>query len=295
MTDALHLSFRGSLPATYTVTTAERSVAAVVKALQEEADNIAEEIEQQLRETTGHDAEVEIHFREGSIVWFGQVVWKTVEVLSEIGGAIAFVQLAAPAIDDVLRRRLQPFLSSAVPDLRPETRVTAIPAPGPARRGPSPVPWYRDFSTLLGLGALVIAVAVLFAAMTWWLVPARGGPVESNHLMVLLFAITSALAGGIMYAMFRGEPFNRFEMSRLYFAAGTLAVLSFLFLVAMIFYAVGPHSTGSESPGRVIFEACVKVIPPIVTLIIGFYFGAQQRSGEETASKTVRAAGARRS
>jgi hypothetical protein len=108
--------------------------------------------------------------------------------------------------------------------------------------------------------------------------PPQGSVMEQSQLLFVVFAITSVLAAGIMFAMFRGKPFDRFEMSRLYFAAGTLAVLSFVFLVSMILYALGPDGASEDSPGKVIFEACVKVIPPIVTLIIGFYFGAQQRS-----------------
>ena len=106
---------------------------------------------------------------------------------------------------------------------------------------------------------------------------------DNNWVLVSLFAIASLLGTGIMYAMFRGKPFEIFEMSRLYFAAGTLAVLSFIFLISMILYAFGPTPAGVESPGKVIFEACAKVIPPIVTLVLGFYFGAQTRSSPSKA------------
>ncbi|MFN9474917.1 hypothetical protein [Acidovorax sp.] len=68
------------------------------------------------------------------------------------------------------------------------------------------------------------------------------------------------------------------EKSKMYFAASVLAFLAFIFMLAAILYALGPDATppSTESPGKVIFDACVKIIPPMVTLIIGFYFGASQ-------------------
>lgn len=99
-----------------------------------------------------------------------------------------------------------------------------------------------------------------------------------NMLFVITLLVISILAAGVAFGMFNVGTMKEFEKSKMYFAASVLAFLAFIFMLAMIFYAMGPeaNSPGGESPGKAIFESCVKVIPPIVTLIIGFYFGASQ-------------------
>lgn len=97
---------------------------------------------------------------------------------------------------------------------------------------------------------------------------------KSNEIvMSVMFLVMGLLAAGFMYAMFRGDSFDSFEMSRLYFAAGTMVVLAWIFILSMIFYFLAPGTSDDAGAGKVIFETCVKVIPPIATLIIGFYFG----------------------
>jgi heme A synthase len=99
---------------------------------------------------------------------------------------------------------------------------------------------------------------------------------SSEAVLLVLFGMLAVLAAGIMYGMFRVAPSAQFEVSRLYFAAGVLAFLAFIFIAAMIFYAYGPPVPGGvESAGKTIFDACVKTLPPIATLVIGFYFGSQ--------------------
>ena len=51
----------------------------------------------------------------------------------------------------------------------------------------------------------------------------------------------------------------------LHFAKGILFVLSLLFIASAIISAVWPNST--------VFEACKTILPPIATLVIGYYFG----------------------
>ena len=100
---------------------------------------------------------------------------------------------------------------------------------------------------------------------------------DRNTMFVITLLLVSVLAAGVAYGMFAVGTFQEFEKSKLYFAAAVLAFLAFIFMLAMIFYALGPEPTvGSEPPGKAIFDACVKVIPPLVTLVIGFYFGAAQ-------------------
>jgi uncharacterized RDD family membrane protein YckC len=72
------------------------------------------------------------------------------------------------------------------------------------------------------------------------------------------------------------------EKSKMYFAAAVLAFLAFIFILSIIIYALGPEPSPSvtEPPGKLIFDSCVKIIPPMVTLIIGFYFGASQGNNQ---------------
>lgn len=110
-----------------------------------------------------------------------------------------------------------------------------------------------------------------------------------NTLFVVTLLVVSVLAGGVAYGMFAVGTMSEFEKSKMYFAASVLAFLAFIFLLAMIIYALGPESSqpSTESSGKTIFDACVKVIPPLVTLIIGFYFGASQNNpSSPTAANT---------
>ena len=106
---------------------------------------------------------------------------------------------------------------------------------------------------------------------------------DRSRLLLWLFIVLAILAATLMSAMFGVSPRADFESSRLYFAAGVLAFLAFIFMVAMLIYAFGGDgAAGSgDSPGKVIFDSCVKVLPPIATLIIGFYFGAYQASSRQ--------------
>ena len=114
---------------------------------------------------------------------------------------------------------------------------------------------------------------------------------SDREILLAMFLIMSLIAAGFMYAMFRGKPFDRFEMSRLYFAAGTMAVLGYIFILSMIFYALSPSDATGEIPGKAIFDACIKVIPPIITLIIGFYFGAHSKASEQQPASRVAESG----
>lgn len=112
------------------------------------------------------------------------------------------------------------------------------------------------------------------------------GIMSRNTLFVITLTIVAVLAAGVAYGMFAVGTMKEYEKSKMYFAAAVLAFLAFIFLLSMILYAMGPEPTvpGTEAPGKAIFDACVKVIPPIVTLIIGFYFGASQERAGGTAA-----------
>ena len=117
---------------------------------------------------------------------------------------------------------------------------------------------------------------------------------DRSRLLLWLFIVLAILAATLMSSMFGVSPRADFESSRLYFAAGVLAFLAFIFVFAMLIYAFGGDGAAgaADSPGKVIFDSCVKVLPPIATLIIGFYFGAYHSSSRQPAPAAVAPAAA---
>ena len=113
---------------------------------------------------------------------------------------------------------------------------------------------------------------------------------DRSRLLLWLFVILAVLAASLMSAMFSVAPRADPDGSRLYFAAGVLAFLAFIFIVAMLIYAFGSDGSAAEAPGKVIFDSCVKVLPPIATLIIGFYFGAYQAASRPPAAAPAQSA-----
>jgi uncharacterized BrkB/YihY/UPF0761 family membrane protein len=100
--------------------------------------------------------------------------------------------------------------------------------------------------------------------------------VTNEWLFVISLLVLAGLSAGVAKEMFNVGVMAEYEKSKMYFAAAVLAFLAFVFMLAMILYAFAPNTPqgAGEAPGKVIFDACVKVIPPMVTLIIGFYFGS---------------------
>ena len=60
---------------------------------------------------------------------------------------------------------------------------------------------------------------------------------------------------------------------QLHFAAVTLTGLGMLFALSMAMYYWS--QSGAERSGKEIFDGCKTVIPPIITLILGYYFGSK--------------------
>lgn len=66
-----------------------------------------------------------------------------------------------------------------------------------------------------------------------------------------------------------------FEVRKLFFAAGVLAVLGFMLILSIAVYMSLSQSNPAISAGKDIFDSMVKVVPPIITLVLGYYFGQQ--------------------
>jgi hypothetical protein len=107
---------------------------------------------------------------------------------------------------------------------------------------------------------------------------------ENALLLVMggLFTLAVIMAG-IIWTLGRGESKpdtpTDYERRRLYFAAVVLTGLGLIFLTAMSMFYFAP--TERANAASKIFETCVTVIPPIATLVLGYYFGRTE--GRRTA------------
>lgn len=93
---------------------------------------------------------------------------------------------------------------------------------------------------------------------------------------VMIFSgFLMAIALLMIAAIWRWGNARDFKTRRLYFAAGTLTGLGIIFTLsmAMYYWSTPPSLAGGVSPGKEIFEACMQIVPPIITLVIGYYFG----------------------
>lgn len=76
-----------------------------------------------------------------------------------------------------------------------------------------------------------------------------------------------------------------FQSKQLHFAAVTLTGLGLIFVLAMAMYYFAP--AGREAAAEAIFDACKTVLPPIITLILGFYFGQENSTKEKIKTEDI--------
>ncbi|MBP6899390.1 MAG: hypothetical protein KBC73_04825 [Burkholderiaceae bacterium] len=88
-----------------------------------------------------------------------------------------------------------------------------------------------------------------------------------------------------------------FQVRKLFFAAGVLAVLAFMLMLCIGIYMNLSSLNPGNAAGKDIFDSMIKVVPPIMTLVLGYYFGQQSvvkssaESTREGATQTTRSAG----
>jgi heme/copper-type cytochrome/quinol oxidase subunit 2 len=94
-----------------------------------------------------------------------------------------------------------------------------------------------------------------------------------------LLAISIATAGAVIYLTYLehqappNEKKSENSTRQLHFAAVVLTGLGLLFALSMaMFYW---DNGDAESAGKQIFDAVKTIIPPIITLILGYYFGSK--------------------
>lgn len=95
---------------------------------------------------------------------------------------------------------------------------------------------------------------------------------ETKTIITILSIFGLAMGLVIVGSFLTAAP--DFEVRRLLFAAAVLAVLAFLLVLGIAAHMTLPagQTTPSEA-GRAVFDSLIKVIPPIITLVLGFYFG----------------------
>jgi hypothetical protein len=101
----------------------------------------------------------------------------------------------------------------------------------------------------------------------------------SGGLLVVILCVVLVL----LRLRYTGEQSSSsiFETRRLYFAGVVLTGLGIIFLESMAMYFWGTQGKGTdEDVGKNIFDACKTIIPPIATLVLGFYFGKSDNHGQ---------------
>lgn len=78
-----------------------------------------------------------------------------------------------------------------------------------------------------------------------------------------------------------------FEGRRLYFASIVLIGVGLLFVLSMTMYYFEEPSSGN-SRGKEIFDSCKTILPPIATLVLGFYFGKSASGQHKTTVSSSR-------
>jgi hypothetical protein len=98
---------------------------------------------------------------------------------------------------------------------------------------------------------------------------------------ILAIALLAGLSIGISSLIWAWrnpeEEKKLIEAKRLHFAATTLTGLALLFALAMAMF----YWDSAKGSGKEIFESCKTIIPPVVTLVLGYYFGRENR-GDST-------------
>ena len=73
------------------------------------------------------------------------------------------------------------------------------------------------------------------------------------------------------------SAFTELECHKLYLAFGVLFAIALMLALGAGFYAfLPPPQNATDNPGKLVFENFSKIFPPIITLVLGYYFGSSQ-------------------
>src|SRR5437879_301098 len=92
-------------------------------------------------------------------------------------------------------------------------------------------------------------------------------------VMAGLLAFAILLGLNVLFLRSREKAAVDYDRRRLSFAAFVLAGLGSLFVLATsMYYFATSDPANRVAAGAKIFETCERVIPPIITLVLGYYF-----------------------
>jgi hypothetical protein len=97
---------------------------------------------------------------------------------------------------------------------------------------------------------------------------------------VLIFATGELFIIALMALVIWKLDGKDHQSRHLYFGAVVLTTLALVFILAMaMYYWSGPEKV---MRAKEIFDACSQIIPPILTLVIGFYFGKKSEIDKDS-------------
>jgi hypothetical protein len=85
----------------------------------------------------------------------------------------------------------------------------------------------------------------------------------------------------------QAATFPIMECYKLYMAFGVLFAVAIMLALGAGFYALVPPPPSGDHPGKQIFDTLSKTLLPVITLVLGYYFGSAQVGVKPTAEKGV--------
>lgn len=119
------------------------------------------------------------------------------------------------------------------------------------------------------------------------------GAIMSSDVLWAIFISMGVLVASLRFGLFRQSKLSPitydaesfFAVQRLFFAAGVLPVLAFMLMLSFaVYFRIGQEGNPINA-GQEVFDSMVKVIPPIITLVLGYYFCRQIVSTRAMAKK----------
>jgi len=92
-------------------------------------------------------------------------------------------------------------------------------------------------------------------------------------LLVLCMGIVAYLTKSATNKLAEHDD-DAYEHRKVFFAAAILTGLGTIFLEGMFLYYFSSDAS-SATKGKDIFDGCKTIVPPLVALVIGYYFGSK--------------------
>lgn len=102
-------------------------------------------------------------------------------------------------------------------------------------------------------------------------------------LLVALCAGVGVYAYRIDSCATNAAAFPIMECYKLYMAFGVLFAVAVVLALGAGLYALVPPNAQGDHPGKDIFDTLSKTLLPVVTLVLGYYFGSSQTSTAQLA------------